>query len=69
MLEELKHDVWQANLLLQSEGLVKMTWGNVSGVDVEGVVVDIHPTSIEVEGTDTTLFIPNSKAIFDNIFE
>ncbi len=34
---------------------------NVAGVDVDGVVVDIHPTAIEVEGSDATLFVPNSK--------
>ena len=36
---------------------------NVSGVDVDGVVVDIHPTAIEVEGADATLFVPNSKLL------
>ena len=46
MLEELKHDVWQANLLLQSEGLVKMTWGNVSGVDREKAMFVIKPSGV-----------------------
>ena len=36
---------------------------NVAGVDVDGVVVDIHPTAIEVEGSDATLFVPNSKLL------
>ena len=46
MLEELKHDVWQANLLLQSEGLVKMTWGNVSGVDRDRALFVIKPSGV-----------------------
>ena len=31
MLEELKKQVWQANLDLPRYGLVTFTWGNVSG--------------------------------------
>jgi L-ribulose-5-phosphate 4-epimerase len=46
MLEELKHDVWQANLLLQSEGLVRMTWGNVSGVDRDKALFVIKPSGV-----------------------
>lgn len=33
----------------------------VAGVDIDGVVVDIHPTAIEVDGAGTTLFVPNTK--------
>jgi hypothetical protein len=36
----------------------------VAGVDVDGVVVDIHPTAIEVDVADAggaTLFVPNTK--------
>lgn len=33
MLEELKEQVYRANLLLPSHGLVTFTWGNVSGID------------------------------------
>ena len=35
----------------------------VAGVDIDGVVVDIHPTAIEVEAADATLFVPNSKLL------
>jgi len=35
----------------------------VAGVDIDGVVVEIHPTAIEVEGADATLFVPNSKLL------
>ena len=33
MLEELKQQVLEANLLLPKYGLVTFTWGNVSGLD------------------------------------
>ena len=33
MLEELKNQVFKANLDLVEHGLVVFTWGNVSGID------------------------------------
>ena len=40
MLEALKREVWQANLLLPQHHLVTFTWGNVSAVDrTQGLVV------------------------------
>ena len=35
MLEKLKQEVCEANLLLPKYGLVTFTWGNVSGIDRE----------------------------------
>ena len=35
MLEILKQQVLEANLLLPKHGLVTFTWGNVSGIDRE----------------------------------
>ena len=35
MLEELKRQVYEANLDLPRRGLVTDTWGNVSGIDRE----------------------------------
>ena len=35
MLEELKKEVYEANMLLPKYGLVTFTWGNVSGIDRE----------------------------------
>ena len=46
MLEKLKGDVLTANLLLESEGLVRLTWGNVSGIDRERGLVVIKPSGI-----------------------
>ena len=33
MLEQLKKEVYEANMLLPKHGLVTFTWGNVSGID------------------------------------
>ncbi|MDR1134048.1 MAG: L-ribulose-5-phosphate 4-epimerase, partial [Synergistaceae bacterium] len=33
MLEQLKKEVFEANLLLPKYGLVMLTWGNVSAID------------------------------------
>ena len=33
MLEELKKQVYEANMLLPKHQLVTFTWGNVSGID------------------------------------
>lgn len=44
MLEQLKEQVWQANLLLPKHGLVTFTWGNVSGIDREQDLVVIKPS-------------------------
>ena len=35
MLEELKQQVYKANIDLVKHGLVIFTWGNVSGIDRE----------------------------------
>ena len=35
MLEELKKEVYEANMLLPHYGLVTFTWGNVSVIDRE----------------------------------
>ena len=35
MLEQLKKEVYEANMELPKRGLVTYTWGNVSGIDRE----------------------------------
>jgi L-ribulose-5-phosphate 4-epimerase len=46
MLEQLKEQVWKANLELVTSGLVTLTWGNVSGIDIgEGLMV-IKPSGV-----------------------
>lgn len=46
MLEQLKQQVCQANLLLPKHGLVTFTWGNVSGIDREQGLVVIKPSGV-----------------------
>ena len=50
MLEELKREVCEANLLLPKYGLVTFTWGNVSGIDRETGLMVIKPSGVPYEG-------------------
>ncbi|MDE5577429.1 MAG: L-ribulose-5-phosphate 4-epimerase [Oscillospiraceae bacterium] len=47
MLEKLKQEVLEANLMLPKYGLVTFTWGNVSAVDRESGMVVIKPSGVE----------------------
>lgn len=49
MLEELKEQVWKANLQLPAHGLVVFTWGNVSGIDRESGLFVIKPSGVEYD--------------------
>lgn len=49
MLEELKDQVYEANLQLPQYGLVTFTWGNVSGVDREKGLMVIKPSGVSYE--------------------
>ncbi len=49
MLEELKKEVYEANMLLPKYELVTFTWGNVSGVDREKKLFVIKPSGVEYE--------------------
>ena len=50
MLEELKKEVCEANLLLPKYGLVTFTWGNVSGIDRKSGLFVIKPSGVSYEG-------------------
>ena len=50
MLETLKQQVLEANLLLPKYGLVTFTWGNVSGIDRATGLVVIKPSGVPYEG-------------------
>ena len=50
MLEQLKEQVFQANLLLLKHGLITFTWGNVSGIDREQGLVVIKPSGVSYDG-------------------
>lgn len=50
MLEALKQEVLEANLLLPKHGLITFTWGNVSGIDRESGLVVIKPSGVSYDG-------------------
>lgn len=49
MLEQLKKEVFEANMLLPKYGLITFTWGNVSGVDREKGLMVIKPSGVEYD--------------------
>jgi L-ribulose-5-phosphate 4-epimerase len=49
MLEELKQDVFTANLEIVRRGLVLYTWGNVSGYDAGRQLVVIKPSGVDYD--------------------
>ena len=49
MLEDLKQQVYEANMLLPAHGLVTFTWGNVSGIDKETGLFVIKPSGVSYE--------------------
>ncbi|RKX36312.1 MAG: L-ribulose-5-phosphate 4-epimerase [Verrucomicrobia bacterium] len=49
MLEELKEEVFQANIELPARGLVTYTWGNVSAIDRDSGRVVIKPSGVDYE--------------------
>ncbi len=49
MIEQLKQQVFQANLDLVKHGLVIFTWGNVSAIDREKGLVVIKPSGVSYE--------------------
>ncbi|WP_320129232.1 L-ribulose-5-phosphate 4-epimerase [uncultured Sphaerochaeta sp.] len=49
MLEQLKREVFEANLMLPKYNLVTFTWGNVSGIDRERELMVIKPSGVSYE--------------------
>ena len=47
MLEQLKNDVFKANMLLPQYNLITFTWGNVSAIDRESGLIVIKPSGVE----------------------
>ncbi|MBD3184856.1 L-ribulose-5-phosphate 4-epimerase AraD [Candidatus Poribacteria bacterium] len=45
--QNLKNDVWKANIELAKSGLIILTWGNVSGVDREAEAMAIKPSGVD----------------------
>lgn len=49
MLEELKKQVYEANMELPKRGLITYTWGNVSGIDRETGYFVIKPSGVDYD--------------------
>lgn len=47
VLEQLKQEVYEANMLLPKFNLITFTWGNVSGIDRDSGLVVIKPSGVE----------------------
>lgn len=59
-LDELKREVWRANLELVERKLVLYTWGNVSAIDCESGLVVIKPS-----GVDYATMKPEQMVVLD----
>ena len=60
MLEELKKQVYEANMELPRRGLITYTWGNVSGIDREKGLFVIKPSGVEYD-----LLKPEDMVVID----
>ena len=49
MLEQLKKEVYEANMELPRRGLITYTWGNVSGIDRETGYFVIKPSGVDYD--------------------
>ncbi len=49
MLEQLKKEVYEANMELPKRGLITYTWGNVSGIDRENGLFVIKPSGVDYD--------------------
>lgn len=49
MLEKLKQEVFEANMLLPKHKLITLTWGNVSGIDREKGLIVIKPSGVDYD--------------------
>lgn len=60
MLEELKKEVYNANICLPKNNLVLLTWGNVSAIDENTNYIVIKPSGLEYEK-----MTPNDMVVLD----
>lgn len=49
MLEQLKQEVYEANMMLVEHDLIIFTWGNVSGIDRESGLFVIKPSGVSYD--------------------
>jgi L-ribulose-5-phosphate 4-epimerase len=71
MLNQLKKSVFEANLLLPKNDLIKLTWGNVSGIDRKSGLVVIKPSGVTYENMTTddmvVVELDSGKAVDGNL--
>lgn len=70
MLEQLKQEVYDANMLLPAYGLITFTWGNVSAIDRKSGFVVIKPSGVEYDSMtpkDMVIVDLNGKVIEGNL--
>lgn len=60
MLEELKKQVYEANMELPKRNLITFTWGNVSGIDRSSGLIVIKPS-----GVDYDVLTPEDMVVMD----
>jgi L-ribulose-5-phosphate 4-epimerase len=60
MYEQLKAEVFQANIDLLRHGLVTLTWGNVSGIDRQACRMAIKPSGVDYES-----MMPDDMVVVD----
>lgn len=60
MLEEIKKEVFEANIELVKSGLVILNWGNVSQIDREKGLIVIKPS-----GVDYSKMSPDDMVVVD----
>jgi L-ribulose-5-phosphate 4-epimerase len=66
MLEQLKQQVFKANINLVNHGLVIFTWGNVSGIDRQSGLVVIKPSGVSydvMKADDMVIVDLNGKVV------
>ena len=61
MLDELKQQVYEANMELPAKGLVTYTWGNVSGIDRERGLFVIKPSGVDYEKLTPDMLVVHQR--------
>ncbi len=56
-IQELKHAVYEANMLLPKHGLITFTWGNVSGILRDEGLVVIKPSGVEYDDMTADMMV------------
>lgn len=70
MIEQLKNEVFRANVELARHGLVTLTWGNVSGIDRSNRLVAIKPSGVDYQSmtaSDMVVVDPDGKVVEGNL--